>query len=527
MRAAKSFALLTASALLLTACDVSDLFSQEESVNQTADHSDQRYAVGPVKEQIGQLQDNWKTDGKEAEVQALIDRLLKAANDSYAVYLRAEMQYYADWDSTDLTALHTETAEDYYVVSDAVSWAMTQGAAKSAYAELFQPYADEDNKDYFLSQSLSRVISNARSSAGADSALLDDYYSTAYDEELSEAETNEACAQLYLDAIESYDTSKYLYDYYGRDYTVEDASGVYHEIVESLVPVFEALGDRLQNDPRSKKLSSDFSVTEPFDTIRQYAPQISDKLSESIELLTTEKLYTVGTGDSCYDGSYTVSLPGEQRAIMYLYRGGGFYDFITSVHEFGHFHADWRDQTPIICQQVNLDLAEVQSQGLELLFTHFYPDIFGSDAEYLELSALYNIIDSVVSGFAVGEFEYEVMQRGSKCKPKDVLEIYDRIHDECGLGIELYQISHLFEQPGYYVSYGVSALAALQIYTAMQQDFRAAAEQYERIAAIPSMSGEYSFREALEKAGFSDIFAEDCIEKVIAVLDDRSEQLAA
>ncbi len=527
MKAVKAIALLTASALLLTACDLSELLLHGEPAQETADHSAQRYPVGPVKEQIGQLQDIWKADGKEAEVQALIDGLLKAANDSYAVYLRAEMQYYADWDSADLTALHTETAEDYYIVSDAVSWAMTQGAAKSHYTALFEPYADEDNKDYYLTQTLSRVISNARSSAGNDSALLDDYYSTAYDEDLSEAETNEACAQLYLDTLASYDTSQYLYDYYGRDYTVEDASAVYQSIVQSLVPVYAELGDRVENDPRSKKLRSGFSVSEPFETIRQYAPQISQRLSESVELLLNEQLYTIGTGDHCYDGSYTVSLPGEQRAIIYLYRGGGFYDFLSSVHEFGHFHADWRDQTPVICQQSNLDLAEVQSQGLELLFTHFYPDIFGSDAEYLELAALYNIIDSVVSGFAVGEFEYEVMQRGSRCKPKDVLEIYSRIQSECGLGIELYQISHLFEQPGYYISYGVSALAALEIYTVMQQDFRAAAGQYERIASFSSVSGEYSLRDALKEAGFSDIFSEGAVENVLAVLDDRSEQLAA
>ena len=137
------------------------------------------------------------------------------------------------------------------------------------------------------------------------------------------------------------------------------------------------------------------------------------------------------------------------------------------------------------------------------------------------------MLDSVISGFAICEFEYEVMQKSKNCSAAKVLEIFDRIHGEADLGMELYQCTHLFENPGYYVSYGVSALAALEIYGGMQKDFSAAAAQYERMAQISPHSGEYKLRAALAKAGMSDIFAEDTLDAVANTLSERIAALTA
>ena len=63
---------------------------------------------------------------------------------------------------------------------------------------------------------------------------------------------------------------------------------------------------------------------------------------------------------------------------------------------------------------------------------------------------------------------------------------------------------HNFDYPFYYISYAVSALGALEIYSLMQTDFDAAADKY---LYVCSMNTEYYYySEALEEADFADIF---------------------
>lgn len=130
-------------------------------------------------------------------------------------------------------------------------------------------------------------------------------------------------------------------------------------------------------------------------------------------------------------------------------------------------------------------------------------------------------MDSVISGFAVGEFEYRVMQDLENISPQDVCDIFDEIMEEAGLSSQLYQITHLYEQPGYYISYGVSALASMQIYAAMQEDFSQAIIMYTNISAISSKSGDYQFLEALASSGFDNIFDESSLEAVVESVSAR------
>ena len=104
-----------------------------------------------------------------------------------------------------------------------------------------------------------------------------------------------------------------------------------------------------------------------------------------------------------------------------------------------------------------------------------------------------------------------------------VVALFEEIADECYLDYELYEISHLYEQPGYYISYGVSALAALQIYAKMQHSPEEAQEMYDALSAISSVTGEYTLCAALEECGFEDLFDADAMKDIIAVLPSDSE----
>lgn len=517
---------LKQTALLLTiltamSC-VGCAFEDAPPADTETDNTAQRFDINGLKDDIESLKELWTYQDKDAEIEAEITKLLTAVDEAHAIDVRAEIAYYADWNNDDLKAIHQKALEDYYVASDMISWAFVNGYQNSMYAKLFEPYVDFYNVEYYTLNTLNRVMSYARSDASASSELLNDYYDTAYDDDLSVADTNLACAQLYIETLKSYDLSEYLYDYYNRDYTAEQISEIYTEIVDTLVPVMQDLEQRIN------AIESTYSGTydrTAYDMLKEYAPKLSPEIEESVNKLFSESLYTPASGENCYDGSYTVVLPNEQSALMYTYLDGSFYDLVTVSHEFGHFHSDWRDTTPIYVQSMNLDIAEAQSQCMEMLFTTFYPEILGDSAVYYEMAEIYNLLDSIVSGFAIGEFEYQVMRQIDTITPEDVVELYNSIYDAVDLGRELYQISHLYEQPGYYISYGVSALPALQMYTMIQEDQENAIEIYCKLSAISCASGEYTFSSAMRECGFTDFFEPDSIDDVIELLEIRLQKL--
>ncbi len=513
--------------VLLSGCSMEELLQKREVSREEVPlpHSDQRYDLEPIRKMAEQLQKTKLLANADTQMREEISAILDEVNNAYAVYAHANMDFYADWNNTELSELSDETYADYCAADEIATWAFCNACKDSDYDDLLDPYVEQDWLPYYIINNLNRVVSRAREDAAASGELLNDYYATAYDENVNPddpAETNLSCAQLYLKNLESYDTSQYLYDYYMRDFTAEEASAMYHNLIDTMKPLFEDLKAYVINDPRYDDLKEGgMALDDPYATLQVYAPKLSSSIAESVKQLFSGPYYRAAKGTDSYDGSYTVTLPGEKTAIMYTYLAGDYYDLTTVVHEFGHFNADWRDQTPVYLTKNCIDLAEVQSQSMEMLFTSFYDDIYGSEADYLEALALYNIMDSVISGFAVGEFEYRVMQDLEYISPQDVCDIFDEIMEEAGLSSQLYQITHLYEEPGYYISYGVSALASMQIYAAMQEDFSQAIIMYTNISAISSKSGDYQFSEALASSGFDNIFDESSLEAVVESVSAR------
>ncbi len=476
-----------------------------------------RFDLNRMKEEVSALQELWTFSGKEAEITEKTEELLRMVDEAYELYIRTEMQYYLNMQDEVLEAAQQQAYTDYCVADEIASWAFSNGYKKTGYLQLFAPYVDEEWLSYYNTTTMSRVMANARNDASASGGRLTEYYDTVFDSDTGIDEANETCAELYLDTLDAYDTHDYLYGMYHRDYTVEQASAAFEVIKETLIPLRDQL--LLSLETEDEPLSAD-----PYEILKQYAPKLSPEIAKSVEMLFADHLYQAAEGDA-YTGSYTVSLPNIPAARMYTYLYDSVTDLYSVVHEFGHFHAE-RDETTHVCMQANCaDIAEVQSQGMEMLFTQFYGDIFGAEAQKVECLTLYNMLDAVISGFAVGEFEYEIMRDRDSMTPEAVLEHFDAISDECGLLWDLYEITHLYEQPGYYVSYGVSALASLELYNLLQQDSAAAMEQYDAISEISALSGENAFCAAMEQSGFADPFEESVIRELADCLASRINEL--
>lgn len=196
---------------------------------------------------------------------------------------------------------------------------------------------------------------------------------------------------------------------------------------------------------------------------------------------------------------------------MYIYTDDSYYDLLTAIHEFGHFYSSFYDETNAYSTESNIDIAEIQSQGMELMFMQFYDDIYGKQADAMKLMKAYDMADAVISSFLVGEFEYTALMQTEELTPEDVLELYDELLGDYAEEYPFYYMSHIFEAPGYYISYGVSALAAFDMFEDCINDPQAVLEKYEEIAAVPMNSKDCKFKASLKECGFSDVLTDEYI----------------
>ncbi|MBE6847891.1 MAG: hypothetical protein E7503_07170 [Ruminococcus sp.] len=511
-------------AVTCTGCELGDTIMKKllgiEDHTLTEEQQAARFDIDGLKQKAEALSDTWTRPEKEAELREELDAMVADLDAVAEVYFTHEMAYYADWENPSKDAMYGQTYEDYYVAFEIFYWVLCNGYSKSAYDELFAEYlgADAENKDllnYYTTTSLDLVIRYGQSDSSYYSGALDDYYEISGDTSMDEEDADLQCAEMYLDNLKTYDCSNYLYDYFARDYEAADASALYERMLTELQPLYDELYTLIAEHPYYEDLYTDaFGVSDMLGTVQKYTGEISPELERSAKKLIDEEWYMIGQGDACYTGSYCISIPGQEKALLYIYQSEQYYDLYTAVHEFGHFHAEWRDDTPLFFQENCVDIAEVHSQGLSMLYTAFYDEIFGEAAEYLELVTLYDLVDSIVCGLAVGEFEYRVMQQLDDITPEEVVELFYEINEACNTGYVLKDISHLYEQPGYYISYAVSAIPAMEIYQTMQDDFGAAVAKYEAIADISSNDGKYRIRGALEECGFADIFSHDTMESI-------------
>ncbi len=484
-----------------------------EDYELTEEQQAQRFDVEGMERKAREISDTWTFPDKDAQLHEDIGWMIAQTDLAAEIYFTNEVAYYADWENPSVDAMYNQTYEDYYVAYEILYWTLFNGYHKSAYDEVFAEYlgdlaGEQSYIDYYTTTSLELVVRYGQSDSAYYNGALDDYYEVSGDTSMDMDDADLECAEMYLENLKTYNCDSYLYDMYARDYEAADASMLYAQMLDELQPLYDELYEMVVEHPKYDDLYTDaLGVNDLFGTVRKYAAKVSPALEASAQKLIDEQWYTIGTGDDCYTGSYCISIPGKEKALLYIYQNHEYYDFSTAVHEFGHFHAEWRDDISLFYQENCVDIAEVQSQGLSMLYTDFYDDIFGENAEYLELVALFDIMDSIVCGLAVGEFEYRVMQRLDDITAEEVVELFYEINEAANTGYILKDISHLYEQPGYYVSYAVSAIPAMQIYTVMQDDFDKAVKMYEAIAEISSNDGTYKINAAMEKCGFDDIFA--------------------
>lgn len=497
----------------------------EDDKDKDDDNDTPSVDIDTVKEHVEAMLEHTEESGNE---QAVSDDIATLINDLDTIseelsYLT--MDYYTDWYDARLEKRYDALYEDYYVAYELISYGFHNGYMAEEYAHLFEPYIDSEYLEYYTDSymSLRRLEGYTRVDYELMDEDLDEYYDIAYDEELSDDEKNLKAAELYLDILADYDNES-MYALYNRDYTGENIASLSKLIQEEFLPVSLAYEDVFYDLPDSEELyEGPVGPENPFEAVWDNASRISPEFEKVAKNMKENSLYVLAKGDDCYNGSFTTDLPLQNSSIIYLYQYGDYYDLITAIHESGHHYAYTFDDTSTYLSGNNIDIAEIQSQGLEMLFIPIYQDICGDSADAMSVMNLYSIIDSVLSGFIVGEFEFTVLENAENMTPEDVVELFDELYGEYNPDAELYMISHIFESPGYYISYGVSALASLDIWNTSLTDYDKAVEMYENIVRVESNDKENTFSASLEKCGFSDVLDKDFILYIADALEEYAE----
>jgi hypothetical protein len=500
--------------------DISE--SSFDSAGNVTDY--EKVELDDVREHVEQILADAEISGNREALIADIDVLMNDADKASEALAYANISYYSDWNNEALEDEYDSCYETFYVTSEMLLYAFSNCYKYDEYSDLFKDYIYEDYLDYYTdrSMSLKRLEGYSKVDCEVMDEYLDAYYDILYSEDMDDDEMSLKAAEVYLDVLAGYQTDSF-YDAYNRDFTPEDVLSLKDTVLSEMNDASDALLTAFWSIEEANDVLYDpVQFDNPFETIAEYGGKISAEIGESAQYLLDNERYTLTDGDNCYTGSFTTDLPLENDALIYVYNSDDYYNLLTPVHEFGHFYSSFYDDTPTYLMENNIDIAEIQSQGMEMLFWNLYDEIYGEQAEAMRIVKVFDMIDSVSSGFAVGEFEYTVLENLDDMTPEKVVSTFDEIMGKYGYELYLYEIPHIFEQPGYYISYGVSALAALDIWVAALDDYDEAVEMYNKISRIPINSGEYQFNSALEECGFADVLDE----KYIEILADKIENYA-
>lgn len=513
-------------AAVTAACLCMSVFSADCPVSADTDITEyEGYDISRMENLISDFEKSLEISGNDEEVRNYYHRIIDEMDYVSLQMLLADLQY------SQNTVPENLDIKNAMSVTGMQCDNMIKAAFIDAYLSdyqtlteelLYEGYIQDTDEIYSIEEETKEYLTEKNKLLSA--------YSTEIFSSDSAEQKNLKCAEIYLDLVRLYNSRTesdeytyldYAYQLYDRDYTPEEIGALNDAAAEAAQKAYMSIAEYAVSLPYDNNITFENNI----EIIDQFSYRISDELKESAAEIKEKKLYKTGSGSLSEDMTYTVALSYYDTAVIYQYLYGVTGDLSVTAHEFGHFNAMRLNSIPYLyTQSHNLDLAEIQSQGLEVLYTYFYDSIFGEYAEYQKMSEASNLIISVSAGFFGNEFEQYVFENADSLTPEQVLEKYSELQEKYAIyRFDLYQIPHFFQYPGYYISYAVSALAAVNLWDVMYRDFDRASEMYTDLTHIPSYNGAGYF-EALESAGFDNLLD---AEHIRTVLSDFSGMLTS
>lgn len=346
----------------------------------------------------------------------------------------------------------------------------------------------------------------------------------------------QAAGELYLQLVRlrtdlarraGYDNyAEYAYEaLYTRDYSLEDAAALREAAKRCILPLqLRLLEESSQQDLRALSVRSRMSGEEVLDAIQPFAESFDREMGKTFRFLREHRLYDIEYGDAKLLTGYTVALPAYGSAFIFNRPYGDYQDLSDTVHEFGHFFETIHCMQHDFWLDFNIDVGEIDSQALELMFTEEAGNLFGEPyGEVYRSAILYNILDSILDGCLYDEFQAAAYQN-PELTAEELNLLFKELSEEYGYSYDSgvkedpawVENAHNFQNPLYFISYATSALSALDLWFLYLDRPREAKEVYLELSAL-SLSLPY--RAAAEEVGLRDIFDPETVPALAETLE--------
>lgn len=302
---------------------------------------------------------------------------------------------------------------------------------------------------------------------------------------------------------------------YNRDYSEEEIEQLHEDVKGISKPYFDNYYNSYSDD--GGKGLPDMSIKKLLSNLQKYSYEVDDMAGESADQMIDEKLISIGDEKNRQDGAFTTYVHKANCPFISMTLDKE-RDFIVLSHEFGHF-VEYNNETHknVLTDSDNIDLAEIASNGLEGLMTNFYDDIYKGSADAARKRAVGELLENVIDGCIEDEFQRAVYENPNMTLD-EINKLYSKTYAQYNSwaegdpGYSWVFVSHNFEAPMYYISYTVSALAALQIWNQSVKDFDGAVNTWEKF--IKEGTYNKTYLDVVGKCGLIKFTDEGAVKKI-------------
>lgn len=261
--------------------------------------------------------------------------------------------------------------------------------------------------------------------------------------------------------------------------------------------------------------------------------RVDAELGAQFGVMADESLLDLASRPGKAPGGYCTRLSFRRRPFIFMNAVGVPDDVATLMHEAGHcFHAFLGGEHPLVWQRgTGSEAAELASMTMELFAApllarpegYYAPD----DLRRARIEHLEDILFSLAHIASVDAFQAWIYShpeaQGRDARDAAWLDIrarFERGIDWSGLEVQRaarwYRQLHIFEDPFYYIEYGIAQLGALQIWRESLRDPAKAVSRYKKALAL---GGTRPLREIYSTAGASLVFDAREMGELVSVVE--------
>lgn len=389
---------------------------------------------------------------------------------------------------------------------------------------------NEDEINEILSSSI--YSSTVKELMEEESSLVSSYSSLKTDNEKKDLYVKLVRVRQEIAKELGYDSYlEYVYkEIYKRDYSVSDSLNLCSNLLSSsrIKSLYHKLGESnyfTSSYYDSKYLSSLVCSESSLWNALSKCEEVLPNTHELISYIKGNGLYNFETRSNKIGMSFVSSYHPLDTYFMMINATSTALDYSTTIHEFGHYYGmKYSSPSKASTSSTCLELAEIHSQGLEYLMSNYYDSFLSEkDANQLEKMNLFNALWVIQSSICVFELEYYAYTT-SELTVSKLDNAFNRFVQlttyPFSFGIDDYgnpvytNIIHIYQQPGYYISYLLSLIPSLEIYASPLE------EGIQKYNDLISYGERNVFSDVLSEVGISSPFEVSTLDKIASKFEE-------